>query len=1425
MSKNPFRIFASAVCAALAFFASGVRAADTWYVATEADGGNDTTGDGSQAAPFASLTNAVEQAQNGDSIIIAAGTYQPTERIVITKALEIIGDDTDPSQVKFDGQSKYLLLAVSNDGILIHGITFQNGYDNSGSATALSDWPDNYYKGAPIEINAGTISNCVIKSGRGKFNGSMAAWGTAKIYDCFFSGGYNSDGNAYNAGRGGCLKLGGSAVAGRCVFTGGSSGGGGGVGIQGNALLFDSVITNNTARASNYGGGGVYFKNGGTISNGVVKANSASGGIGGGLLLWEGSARAYNTLVAGNSAQNGGGVYFRNANGRLYNCTVAGNAASSIGNNIFREVAAQTVNTIVAGGIHSTSGTDTNGYFGDDPGFLDAANGDYSLDASSICIDAGSTLAYAADATDVSLSKLRVIDGDGDGIATIDIGAYEYDPATAPVGSSFRAGIPDIAAYPMSVSFTPALSGTYGEVTSVSWNFGDSATDSGEVLSDTSHSYASSGSYTITLTVETTLGGTLTATKTILLKGTEAYVSTTGSNTAPYSTPATAARSLSDALSYVGTPATGRAVVHVADGTYKPLAGTTLNTPVEIVGNDEDPSQVVFDGQAKYKFLSIGNANAFIHGITFYRGQGNANAVLSGYPNFFQGCSLEMNSGILSNCVVKSGTSSYAGNLSAWGTAKIYDCVFSGGYNSDGNAQNAARGGNIKIAGNAVAGRCTITGGNAVCGGGATVEGSALLFDSVITNNTSRSNNNYAGGGGVNIQGSGTVSNCVISANTAEHTSSALSGDTAKGGGGVRIMGGKLFGCLVYGNTSRDGAGVMQVGGTVASCTIADNTATANNGYYQAGGTAINTISADLHAGGTVTYSCSPDLTGGTDGNINIADVSLYFRDVSENDYSLKASSPCIDAGSTPDGAEGGFDLAGNARVLDGDNDGTSAIDIGCYEYDPAAIGTQVSFNFSIVRYEAFADTRVVFEPSIEGQYGEVQSVAWDFGDGQSSSPAELLSATNDYASAGTYTVTLTVATTLGGELVSSREVSFLPLVTYVAEDGSATAPYDTAAKATSSIADAIAALGTPLSGAAKVVVADGEYAAPTSRIIVSAAVEIAGNDAGRSAVVFDGGTTKGFFLLDNALSSIHGITFRNGFQTDYSTLYAGSYSSAPLEARQGVISNCVIDACEAKYAGGVTVWNTGKLFDSIVANCSNQDGNGSIAGKGGGLKVYGSAVVSGCVITNCTAVNGGGAALFGGTIDHCVFFANKTKGSTGPEGGAGIYIDSNSPVVRNCLVYGNEAVSGTRNGGGIRCKASGAVIENCTIADNTAATSADGLYMTAGTLRNSIVLGSGEYDSENPPLVATGGTVEYCCSPSLADGTSGNISSAPVFKDRSNGDYTVKGSSPTVNAGVNEDWMTTALDLAGATRILNRTVDMGCYETEKASTTFIMVR
>jgi PKD repeat protein len=137
--------------------------------------------------------------------------------------------------------------------------------------------------------------------------------------------------------------------------------------------------------------------------------------------------------------------------------------------------------------------------------FADLANRDFRPLWTSPLIDAGDPAALAA-TTDAG-GLPRPVDGDGNGSAIRDVGAFEYQ-RSAPVVS-------DVSATPASVApgdaVTFSASGADadpGEAILLSWSFDDGSTAVG---SSVSHAFATAGTHTATVTVTDAPGRTATA--------------------------------------------------------------------------------------------------------------------------------------------------------------------------------------------------------------------------------------------------------------------------------------------------------------------------------------------------------------------------------------------------------------------------------------------------------------------------------------------------------------------------------------------------------------------------------------------------------------------------------------------------------------------------------------------------------------------------------------------------------------------------------------------------------------------------------------------------------------------------------------------------------------------------------------------------
>jgi PKD repeat protein len=121
---------------------------------------------------------------------------------------------------------------------------------------------------------------------------------------------------------------------------------------------------------------------------------------------------------------------------------------------------------------------------------------DAHLLSSSPAIDAGDNTACPA--VDYE-GNARPVDGDGNGSAICDIGAYEYGAVSSTVQAEFSA-TPLSGPPPLTVTFTNLSTGVY---TTSMWDFGDGMSST---LTSPIHTYVTTGTYTVTLTISGTAG-------------------------------------------------------------------------------------------------------------------------------------------------------------------------------------------------------------------------------------------------------------------------------------------------------------------------------------------------------------------------------------------------------------------------------------------------------------------------------------------------------------------------------------------------------------------------------------------------------------------------------------------------------------------------------------------------------------------------------------------------------------------------------------------------------------------------------------------------------------------------------------------------------------------------------------------------------
>jgi len=398
---------------------------------------------GSHAFPYSSwltastsIQPAVSAATNNDTVLVSDGTYLVSSNIGIMNGV-LVKSINGSSATIVDGNQVSRCFYLAHSNAVIDGFTILNGKADDGGGVYLREY--------------GTVQNCLIISNSAPEGGGIFFYYGGLVQNCTVAYNLATTTNVIPSGN---FFVGGGAYC----YNGGT--------IQNCTIMNNAATSENCPSGTSYycSGGGVYSWHAGLIQNCYLGGNRAvaeNTAEGGGVYLHEGSLLQNcvvysNKAVAAGSANPsgaGGGVYI-DLDGDVENCTIVRNRAfgtySSKGSGIFTfRIGNNIRNTIVyfnVGGNIDNDGTNVQytyvcstplpggtGNIIGDPTFIDLNSGNCHLQAGSICIDTGTT----NDAPILDLDCIsRPLDGNGDGMAITDIGAYEYttNPLSAPTG-------------------------------------------------------------------------------------------------------------------------------------------------------------------------------------------------------------------------------------------------------------------------------------------------------------------------------------------------------------------------------------------------------------------------------------------------------------------------------------------------------------------------------------------------------------------------------------------------------------------------------------------------------------------------------------------------------------------------------------------------------------------------------------------------------------------------------------------------------------------------------------------------------------------------------------------------------------------------------------------------------------------------------
>ncbi len=244
---------------------------------------------------YTSLQAAIDDADNGDTILLASGTC--TENITIDNKDVTIMSSAGSGSTFINGNAAGRTFTITNGSdIVLNGVTVQNGYISSG-----------YGGGIYISDSSPTIVNSLVTGNHSQYAGAIYVTGassTVTITDTTVSSNTSS-----LHGPGIYLLNGGSAVISGSTISNNSTpiGSGGGIcmgaSIDASLSISDSTISGNSV--SSLGGGISIGASGGTVSLNI-----------------DGST------ISGNSSQQGGGIYITDT-GATFTGTISDSTFSS----------------------------------------------------------------------------------------------------------------------------------------------------------------------------------------------------------------------------------------------------------------------------------------------------------------------------------------------------------------------------------------------------------------------------------------------------------------------------------------------------------------------------------------------------------------------------------------------------------------------------------------------------------------------------------------------------------------------------------------------------------------------------------------------------------------------------------------------------------------------------------------------------------------------------------------------------------------------------------------------------------------------------------------------------------------------------------------------------------------------------------------
>ncbi len=351
-------------------FSNYIAGADviTRYVKEVASGTGDGSSWGNASGDIQAMIDGDANANNVYVVLIASGTYKPSDSYVMKNYVALIGGFTVGSyerseEAYLDGNNNKRVFNNDNNGLdstaLLYGVVIANGIDIFGGGMYNNN-------SSPTLINVTFSDNTVAGGYWHVYGGGMVNWESSPtLIDVIFSGNKTILNLGYHSYGGGMFNYKSSPTLNNVTFSNNTVDGGYGGGMYNESSLFPTfinvVFSNNTVDRGF--GGGMYNNNSSSTLNKVIFSGNTAWNGGGGMYNDENSSSTIiNVTFSGNTANDGGGMYNNYSSPTLINVAFSGNTADDGGGGMFNWTSSPTLINVTFSGNKALDGGGMNSY-------------------------------------------------------------------------------------------------------------------------------------------------------------------------------------------------------------------------------------------------------------------------------------------------------------------------------------------------------------------------------------------------------------------------------------------------------------------------------------------------------------------------------------------------------------------------------------------------------------------------------------------------------------------------------------------------------------------------------------------------------------------------------------------------------------------------------------------------------------------------------------------------------------------------------------------------------------------------------------------------------------------------------------------------------------------------------------------------------